>query len=69
MSTRRSAIPKESRPLRSHTRLTFNEQLCLFGPANEALQSEASVRSWTVLGLALVILPWALIGWVIWVLA
>lgn len=57
------------RPLLSRNRLTLNEQLCLFGPGNDAYSSAGSVRSWAALAVALVIIPWALIGWTIWMLA
>jgi len=49
-------------------RLTLNEQLCFFGAANEARQPVTSVGSWALLALAVVIVPWALIGLTIWML-
>lgn len=55
-------------PVLSPGRLTFSEQLSLFGAANEARAPQASVRSWAALALALVIIPWVLIGWMIWML-
>jgi hypothetical protein len=54
--------------LLSRNRLTFDEQLCLFGPASEAHPCQGSVGSWAALALALVVLPWALVGWMIWLL-
>jgi hypothetical protein len=53
----------------SRSRLTLNEQLCFFGAGNEAHPPETSVASWAVLALAIVIVPWALIGLMIWMLA
>lgn len=59
----------EAHPFLSRGRLTLNEQLSLFEPASESRSSGTpSVGSWAALALALVILPWALIGWMIWVL-
>ena len=54
--------------LRSRSRLTFNEQLCLFGAANEGRPPVTAVGSWAALALALVIVPWALVGLTIWML-
>jgi hypothetical protein len=63
------AIHKDLRqPTLSHTRLSFSEQLSLFGAANEARAPKTSVRSWAALALALVIVPWVLVGWLIWTL-
>lgn len=56
-------------PVLSRSRLTLNEQLCLFEPASEARACQGSVGTWAALALALVILPWALVGWMIWMLA
>jgi hypothetical protein len=56
-------------PVLSRSRLTLNEQLCLFKPASEARPCQGSVGSWATLALALVILPWALVGWMIWMLS
>jgi hypothetical protein len=49
-------------------RLAFNEQLCFFGATNEARPPETAVGSWAVLALAIVIVPWALLGLMIWML-
>lgn len=62
------AIAEDARPRVNRHRLTFNEQLCLFGAANEARQPVTAVGSWAMLALALVIVPWALIGMTIWML-
>jgi len=61
------AIAEDARP-RMRDRLTLNEQLCFFGAANEARPPVASVGSWAALALALVIVPWALVGLTIWLL-
>src|ERR1700684_3290894 len=53
----------------SRGRLTLNEQLCFFGAANEACPPETSVGSWAMLALAVVIVPWTLIGLTIWMLS
>lgn len=53
----------------ARSRLTFNEQLCLFGPVNEARAPEASVRPWAWLALVLAVLPWVLVGLMVWMLA
>ena len=63
------AIAEDARPRVGRHRLTFNEQLCLFGAANEARPPVTAVGSWAMLALALVIVPWALIGLTIWILA
>lgn len=62
------AIYEDVQPTLSRTRLDFSEQLSLFGGANEARPPQASVRSWAALALALVIVPWVLVGWMIWTL-
>ena len=63
------AIDKDVRqPTLSHNRLSFSEQLSLFGAANEARAPQTSVRSWAALALALVVVPWVLVGWLIWTL-
>jgi hypothetical protein len=55
-------------PVLSRNRLTFNEQLRLFGPTVQGRPSETSVGPWAVAALALAILPWAAIAWGIWML-
>jgi hypothetical protein len=55
-------------PAVSHDRLRSSEQLSLFGEANEARAPESSVTSWAALALALVVVPWVVIGWIIWML-
>jgi hypothetical protein len=67
-AVRHPANQLDAHPFLSRSRLTLNEQLSLFEPANEVRPSEASVGSWAALALALVILPWVLVGWMIWVL-
>jgi hypothetical protein len=62
------AIAEDARPRVSRHRLTFNEQLCLFGAANEGRPPVTAVGSWAALALALVIVPWALVGLTIWML-
>ncbi|MFZ0251108.1 MAG: hypothetical protein WAL61_14275 [Acidimicrobiales bacterium] len=52
----------------SRNRLTLNEQLRLFAPTVQGVPSESSVGPWAVAGLALAILPWAVIAWGIWML-
>jgi hypothetical protein len=63
------AMAEDAHPRASRGRLTLNEQLCFFGAANEARPPETSVGSWAVLALALVIVPWALIGLTVWILS
>jgi hypothetical protein len=62
------AMAEDAHPRLSRSRLTLNEQLRFFGAANEARPPEKSVGSWAVLALALVIVPWALVGLMIWTL-
>ena len=70
MSTSHHLAMAEDAPARlSRSRLTLNEQLCFFGAANEARPPETSVGSWAVLALAIVIVPWALVGLTIWMLS
>lgn len=61
------AIHEDVQPTLGRTRLDFSEQLSLFG-ANDARPPQTSVRSWAALALALVIVPWVLVGWMIWTL-
>jgi hypothetical protein len=60
---------EDAHPRMSRSRLTLNEQLCLFGAGNEARQPVTAVGSWAMLALAVVIVPRALIGLMIWILA
>jgi hypothetical protein len=55
--------------LRSRSRLTLDEQLCFFGSGNEVTSTEASFGWWATLAVLLVIVPWALVGLVIWMFA
>jgi hypothetical protein len=48
------------------SRRAFNEQLRLFGSPTVARRSELPAGPWAALALALVVVPWALIGWAIW---
>jgi hypothetical protein len=64
-----SEIYQDAPPHLSRSRLTLNEQLCLFGLEKDARPPRASVAPWVAVALAIVILPWALIGWAIWALA
>jgi hypothetical protein len=59
---------KDAHPRTSRSRLTFDEQLCFFGATTEARQPVTYVGSWAVLALALVIVPWTLLGLMIWML-
>lgn len=52
---------------RSHSRLTFNEQLCFFAQGNDAVATRASFGWWATLALVLAVVPWALVGVAIWV--
>ena len=63
------AMAEDARPRVSRHRLTLNEQLCLFGGAKEARAPVTAVGSWAALALALVIVPWTLVGLTIWLLA
>jgi hypothetical protein len=56
-------------PLRRASRLTFNEQLCFFASGNEVSSTEASFGWWATLAVLLAIVPWALVGFMIWMLA
>jgi uncharacterized membrane protein YkvI len=56
-------------PLRRPSRLTFNEQLCFFASGNEVSSTEASFGWWATLAVLLAIVPWALVGFMIWMLA
>jgi hypothetical protein len=64
VNTSHHLAAEDARPRGS--RLTLNEQLCFFGAANEGRPPETSVGSWALLALAVVIVPWALIGLTIW---
>jgi hypothetical protein len=59
---------QQARLSRVNSRLSFNEQLRLFAPANELPAPETSLRPWALLALALTVLPWAFVGLMIWVL-
>jgi hypothetical protein len=56
-------------PRRTGSRLTFNEQLCFFGSGNEVTSTEASFGWWATLAFLLAIVPWALVGVMIWMFA
>jgi hypothetical protein len=58
----------DTQPLGRGSRLAFNEQLRLFGTVTETRRPHVPVGSWAALALALVIVPWALVGWTIWLL-
>jgi hypothetical protein len=49
----------------AENRITFHE-LRLFAPANEVRGPAASARPWALLALALAVLPWVLVGLMIW---
>ncbi len=51
---------------RSPGRLTFNEQLCFFGSGNEAISPQTSFGWWATLAVLLAIVPWVLVGFMIW---
>lgn len=55
--------------LRTRSRLTFNEQLCFFGSGNEVTSTEASFGWWATLAVLLAIVPWALVGLMVWTFA
>jgi hypothetical protein len=59
---------KDAYPRAGRSRLTFNEQLRFFGATNDARPPVTYVGSWAVLALALVIVPWTLLGLMIWML-
>jgi hypothetical protein len=59
----------QPKPLRTRTRLTFNEQLCFFGSGQEVPTTEASFGWWATLAVLLAIVPWALAGFMIWMFA
>lgn len=62
------AMAEDAHPRLGRNRLTLNEQLCFFGTTNEARPPKTSVGRWAVLALAIVIVPWALMGLLIWTL-
>ena len=59
----------ETKPLRVRSRLTFNEQLCFFAPASNVDSTQASFGWWAALALVLAIVPWVVVGWMIWMFA
>jgi hypothetical protein len=61
-------MQSDTRPLGRGSRLAFNEQLRLFGTVKDSHRSGVPVRTWAALALVLVIVPWALVGWTIWLL-
>jgi hypothetical protein len=61
-------IDWETYPVLRVSRLTGNEQLSLFAMDEEVCSRGARPGQWALLGLAAVILPWILIGWMIWAL-
>jgi hypothetical protein len=60
---------RQPMPLRSRSRLTFNEQLCFFGSGNEIASTQASFGWWATLAVLLAIVPWVLFGFMIWMFA
>jgi hypothetical protein len=70
LSTAHHSVSQRDRPpLRSRSRLTFNEQLCFFAPRTDASATQVSYGWWATLALVLAIVPWALVGVMIWMLA
>jgi hypothetical protein len=65
----RTVSDAQPKPLRGRSRLTFNEQLCFFGSGNEVTSAEASFGWWATLAVLLAIVPWALVGLMIWMFA
>jgi hypothetical protein len=63
VSRRQPTVPRGRR------RLTFNEQLCFFGSGNEVVSTQASFGWWATLALVLAIVPWVLLGVMIWMFA
>lgn len=55
-----------SAPLRSRSRLTFNEQLCFFAVGDDTGLPQASYGWWATLAVVLAIAPWAAVGLMIW---
>jgi hypothetical protein len=60
---------RDTLPLRNRSRLAFNEQLCFFASGSDAISGEQSFGWWAALALVLAVLPWALVGLGIWMLA
>jgi hypothetical protein len=58
----------QTTPLRVRSRLSFNEQLSFFAPTNDVVPSRP-VGWWATLGLVFAVLPWALVGLMIWMFA
>ena len=56
-------------PFHVNTRLTFNEQLCFFAPANSVVPTQTSFGWWATLALVLAVVPWVVVGWMIWMFA
>ncbi len=56
-------------PLHVRDRLTFNEQLSFFAPANNFGSSQTSFGWWATLALVLAVVPWVVVGWMIWMFA
>jgi hypothetical protein len=68
-SAHHPAPDRELRTIRSRRQLAFNEQLCFFAPGSDATSTQGSFGWWAALALGLVIVPWALVGLTIWMLA
>ena len=56
-------------PVHARSRLTFNEQLCLFAPANNVGSTQTFFGWWATLALVLAVAPWVVVGWMIWMFA
>ena len=54
---------------RSHSRLTFNEQLCFFAQGNDAVGTRVPCGWWATLALVLAVVPWVVVGVTIWMFA
>jgi hypothetical protein len=50
------------------SRIGTYKQPTLFGPVHEAPPSGTNYTSWAVLAVLLVVIPWSLVGWLVWTL-
>ena len=55
--------------LRVRSRLTFNEQLSFFAAAEEVGPSQTFFGWWATLALVLAVVPWVVVGFMIWMFA
>jgi hypothetical protein len=66
VNTAQNVAAQPDTQLLSRHRLTLNEQLDLFTPPNEFSSPAASYGLWAILALALAVIPWVLVGVMVW---